>query len=154
FSATQFALLSSLVGITRALMGPLAGVMVDAFGWRDFFFLTVLAAAPGLFLLSRFAPWGVEPKLEAAAELTEPQNPWPRGALWGIGASTFVSASALGFFAQLFVAAAKQWREHQSVSLGNLLGKTQALDVASAVAFGAIIALAVAAYLAARGRRT
>ena len=37
FSATQYALLSSLFTIPRILAGPVAGVSADAFGWRDFF---------------------------------------------------------------------------------------------------------------------
>lgn len=57
FSATQFALLSSLMGVSRTLMGPLAGVGAGTLGWTWFFALTPLAALPGLALLPRFAPW-------------------------------------------------------------------------------------------------
>jgi PAT family beta-lactamase induction signal transducer AmpG len=58
FSATQFALLSSLMGVPRVIVGPFAGVLVDAMGWTPFFFLTVPLAIPGLVMLSRFAPPG------------------------------------------------------------------------------------------------
>ncbi len=39
FSATQFALLSSLFALPRFLAGPPTGLLVDAIGWRDFFVL-------------------------------------------------------------------------------------------------------------------
>ncbi len=58
FSATQYALLSSLFSIPRVLAGPPTGLLVDAIGWRDFFVLTVLAGLPGLAMLKRFVPWG------------------------------------------------------------------------------------------------
>ena len=45
FSATQYALLSSLFTLPRVLAGPVAGVMADAIGWRDFFILTVLTGS-------------------------------------------------------------------------------------------------------------
>jgi PAT family beta-lactamase induction signal transducer AmpG len=68
FSATQYALLSSLMALTRALTGPLTGVLVAALGWRDFFILTVPAGLPALLLLQRFAPWGLrDPQFSTAA---------------------------------------------------------------------------------------
>jgi len=66
FSATQYALLSSLMALTRALTGPLAGVLAAALGWRDFFILTVPTGLPALLLLRRFVPWGVrDPQFSA-----------------------------------------------------------------------------------------
>jgi PAT family beta-lactamase induction signal transducer AmpG len=59
FSATQYALFSSLMGVPRVFAGPICGLLVDAVGWRSFFWLTVAAGIPGLVLLARFAPWGV-----------------------------------------------------------------------------------------------
>ena len=47
FSATQYALLSSLFTLPRMLAGPVAGVLADAIGWRDFFVLTVVFGVPG-----------------------------------------------------------------------------------------------------------
>ncbi len=58
FSATQYALLSSLFTLPRVLAGPHHGVLADAMGWRDFFFLTVLFGVPGMVMLARFVPWG------------------------------------------------------------------------------------------------
>ena len=66
FSATQFALLSSLMAVGRDMIGsPLAGELAQNFkatpenlgGWGTFFLLTLLAALPGLMLLPIFAPW-------------------------------------------------------------------------------------------------
>ena len=66
FSATQFALLSSLFALPRILAGPPAGLLADALGWRNFFVLTLAFGLPGLAMLQRFAPWGVrEPELRA-----------------------------------------------------------------------------------------
>jgi PAT family beta-lactamase induction signal transducer AmpG len=63
FSATQYALFSSLFGLPRILGGPITGLIVDAAGWRPFFWFTIVAGVPGLILLQRFAPLGVrEPR--------------------------------------------------------------------------------------------
>ena len=52
YSATQFALLSALSAVGRTyLAGPLSGVMVEAFGWPEFFICTFAIALPGLALL-------------------------------------------------------------------------------------------------------
>lgn len=52
FSAAQFALLSALAAVGRVYVGPAAGVMVEAYGWPNFFLMTVIAALPGLLLLA------------------------------------------------------------------------------------------------------
>jgi len=76
FSATQFALLSSLMAVGRDLLaGPLAGELAQRIptwlssdasvwlagatqqGWPLFFLITLAAAIPGLLLLPLFAPW-------------------------------------------------------------------------------------------------
>lgn len=51
YTATQFALLSSLAAIGRVFVGPAAGVMVDYSGWTWFFLMTFGLALPGLILL-------------------------------------------------------------------------------------------------------
>jgi len=68
FSATQYALFSSLFGLPRLWAGPLSGFLVNAMGWKAFFWLTIVAGIPGLLLLHRFAPLGVrEPTLAESA---------------------------------------------------------------------------------------
>lgn len=51
FSATQYALLSSLAAIGRIFISPTSGFLVEAVGWAAFFFITTLVALPGLWLL-------------------------------------------------------------------------------------------------------
>jgi PAT family beta-lactamase induction signal transducer AmpG len=58
FSATQYALFSSLFGIPRIVSGPIAGFTVNAIGWEWFYWGTILAGIPGLLLLQRFSPLG------------------------------------------------------------------------------------------------
>jgi PAT family beta-lactamase induction signal transducer AmpG len=58
FSATQYALFSSLFGVPRLVAGPICGFIVDAVGWKAFFWLTIASGAPGLVLLQRFVPLG------------------------------------------------------------------------------------------------
>jgi len=57
FTATQYALLSSLMAFSRDILVAPAGVVAEAIGWRWFFLITVIAALPGLALLPLFAPW-------------------------------------------------------------------------------------------------
>ncbi|MGE0796840.1 MAG: MFS transporter [Lautropia sp.] len=51
FSAAQYALLSALAAVGRVYVGPASGVLVEQFGWAQFFMLTVATALPGLVLL-------------------------------------------------------------------------------------------------------
>jgi PAT family beta-lactamase induction signal transducer AmpG len=60
FSATQFALLSSLMAFSRDILVAPAGIFAKEIGWPGFFLFTLLAAVPGLVLLPWFAPWKPE----------------------------------------------------------------------------------------------
>lgn len=53
YTATQFALLSALAVLGRVYLGPAAGYLVEHIAWSTFFFITFLAALPGLWLLYR-----------------------------------------------------------------------------------------------------
>lgn len=57
YTATQYALLTSFMAVTRILSGVPAGFMAHEMGWAMFYGATVLGAVPGLLLLPRFAPW-------------------------------------------------------------------------------------------------
>jgi len=57
FSATQYALLSSLMAVSRDILVAPAGRLVEITGWPMFFIISILAAIPGLMLLPVFAPW-------------------------------------------------------------------------------------------------
>jgi len=69
FTATQYALLSSLMGIPRVLASAPTGVMVEQMGWEVFFITCSLMALPGLLLLQRFAPWRRLQPAQATASL-------------------------------------------------------------------------------------
>jgi PAT family beta-lactamase induction signal transducer AmpG len=57
YTATQYALFSSLAAVPRTLINSSAGYLVDSMGWFSFFLLCVLLAVPGMALLLRIAPW-------------------------------------------------------------------------------------------------
>lgn len=57
FTATQYALLSSLIGIPRVVAAAPTGFLAKIMGWDVFFIICTLAAAPGLLLLMWVAPW-------------------------------------------------------------------------------------------------
>jgi MFS transporter, PAT family, beta-lactamase induction signal transducer AmpG len=51
YTATQYALLSAMAALGRVFVGPPSGYVVETVGWVSFFFITFLAALPGLWLL-------------------------------------------------------------------------------------------------------
>ena len=57
FTATQYALLSSLMGIPRVLASAPTGFLAGNTGWELFFIACTLIAIPGMLLLLKFAPW-------------------------------------------------------------------------------------------------
>jgi PAT family beta-lactamase induction signal transducer AmpG len=57
FTATQYALLSSLMGIPRVMASAPTGFFAKNMGWESFFIACTLIAAPGMLLLFKFAPW-------------------------------------------------------------------------------------------------
>jgi len=60
FTATQFALLSSLMAVSRYVTGAPTGFLVVGVGWLWFFTICTLLAIPALLLLKRYEVWGVE----------------------------------------------------------------------------------------------
>jgi len=65
FTATQYALLTSLMGIPRVLASAPTGFLAKNVGWEAFFIFCALIAIPGMLLLLKFAPWKSEPAAEA-----------------------------------------------------------------------------------------
>jgi PAT family beta-lactamase induction signal transducer AmpG len=57
FTATQYALLTSIMGLPRVAASAPTGFAAKHMGWEWFFILCTLAAVPGLLVLARFAPW-------------------------------------------------------------------------------------------------
>ncbi|MBN3811224.1 AmpG family muropeptide MFS transporter [Paraburkholderia sp. Ac-20347] len=57
YTATQFALFTSLASIPRTLASAASGYVVAKIGWFDYFVVCTLLAVPGMLLLIRIAPW-------------------------------------------------------------------------------------------------
>jgi len=58
YTATQFALFTSLAAVPRTFANAATGYLVEGLGWFGFFLLCTLLALPGMFLLLKVAPWG------------------------------------------------------------------------------------------------
>lgn len=93
YTATQFALFTSLAATPRTLANSLTGFLVeggdvrlgnvtllhiDALGWERFFYVCFAAALPGMLLLFKVAPWNTaaEPSKEALIN-SNPRNAPP-----------------------------------------------------------------------------
>ena len=61
YTATQFALFTSLAAVPRTVINAGTGYLVEALGWTPFFLLCTLLAIPGMLLLLKVAPWGDDP---------------------------------------------------------------------------------------------
>ncbi len=71
FTATQFALFSSLIAVPRTFANASTGFIVEAVGWTQFFVICTIAAIPGMLLLLKVAPWTEkEEKKEARSAAT------------------------------------------------------------------------------------
>ena len=62
YTATQFALFTSLAAVPRTFANAATGYLVDDLGWRNFFIFCFLAAIPGMLLLIKVAPWNEKQK--------------------------------------------------------------------------------------------
>ncbi len=51
YTATQYALLSSLMAVPRTVIAASGGYFAETLGWAPFFVWTTVAALPGLFIL-------------------------------------------------------------------------------------------------------
>jgi MFS transporter, PAT family, beta-lactamase induction signal transducer AmpG len=58
FSATQYALLTSLMGIPGVILATPTGYLAEYLGWKAYFLFCAAMALPGYLLLFRVAPWG------------------------------------------------------------------------------------------------
>jgi PAT family beta-lactamase induction signal transducer AmpG len=57
YTATQFALFTSLAAVPRTVANAGTGFMVENLGWFKFFILCFVLAIPGMLLLFKVAPW-------------------------------------------------------------------------------------------------
>jgi MFS transporter, PAT family, beta-lactamase induction signal transducer AmpG len=58
YTATQFALFTSLSAVPRTFINASTGFIVEQTGWMWFFMLCFILALPGMMLLPKIAPWG------------------------------------------------------------------------------------------------
>lgn len=161
FSATQYALFSSLFALPRILAGPVTGVMVDAAGWSNFFWFTIAIGIPGMLMLQRFAPLGTrDPEIETLAEI-RPRR-FTRAGLFGRALLGGVLAFAFAAICVALLDAVKHERLAPADGF-DLLMPLQALfrpeDISGWVSlfgvslFSIVLALATAATAAARSKR-
>jgi len=57
FTATQFALFTSLIAVPRTFANASTGFIIEAIGYTQFFLVCTLLAIPGMLLLFKVAPW-------------------------------------------------------------------------------------------------
>ncbi len=57
FTATQYALLTSLMGVPGVFAAAATGYMSKYLGWNGFYFFCAAMAIPGMLLLFKIAPW-------------------------------------------------------------------------------------------------
>ncbi len=67
YTATQFALLSSLEALGRVFVGRPSADLVEIVGWAQFYVLTAIAALPGLWAVWRIRR-SIEPEQKAVAQ--------------------------------------------------------------------------------------
>ncbi|HLN23241.1 MAG TPA: AmpG family muropeptide MFS transporter [Patescibacteria group bacterium] len=67
YTATQYALLSSLTAVGRTLFASSGGALAEQFGWSPFFLLTTVATVPALALLGWMMARAASPAAEAVS---------------------------------------------------------------------------------------
>jgi PAT family beta-lactamase induction signal transducer AmpG len=158
FSATQYALFSSMFALPRLLAGPIAGFAVDAMGWPSFFLSTLVMGIPGMVMLGRFVPMGVRDP-EFAVEPPSTRAPLSTTAIVMRGVVGGIISGALALAATAGLAALKLLREKPDVgfdfpgAMGAVLSPATITDwvqIVGVLAFGLIGGLFVAAATAAK----
>jgi MFS transporter, PAT family, beta-lactamase induction signal transducer AmpG len=158
FSATQYALFSSIFALGRTVVGPIAGYFADALGWTPFFFLCTVASIPGLILLQQFAPiGGREPALDALERIEPTPITRARLAATALGVAVAGFAAALATSALLGALKAVRGKPGASVdfvrSLAAILAPVTAADwlrIVSLAVVGLVLGAGAAAFLLAR----
>jgi PAT family beta-lactamase induction signal transducer AmpG len=161
FSATQYALFSSLFAVPRIISGPIAGATVETLGWQVFYVSTMVIGIPGLIMLGRFVPIGTrEPQVDDPGDLRPERPPRSTGQLvirgvaggLAIGAATLAIAA---FLAALEGIRTPEWRFDYVAALWRTVFPTGIggwLQLVGILSFAVVGGLFVAAWSAARGR--
>jgi PAT family beta-lactamase induction signal transducer AmpG len=158
FSATQYALFSSMFALPRLVAGPVTGFIVHAVGWVPFFWFTMVAGIPGMVMLARFVPLGTrEPVFTVEPPRT--REPLGRGAL----AIRAIAGGLIGLAAALAVVVAVDVLEAAGqgtdtfVGVGALIGSVAvprdfagAMKLLGCIVVGVVCGLLTAAVIAAR----
>jgi MFS transporter, PAT family, beta-lactamase induction signal transducer AmpG len=158
FSATQYALFSSLFGLPRIISGPLCGFLVYAIGWEAFFWATLFFGIPGMVMLARFVPWGArEP--EFSIEPPRIREPLTGGELTLRGLTGGVIGAGLGGLIVALMNALKPFKDNPGsafdlltplVALVRPVKTTDWVTLVGLVVFGITCGLLTAAVVAAR----
>ena len=69
YTATQYALLSSLMALARTALSAPSGMLAESTSWVSFFLVTTVAAIPGLLLLWWLMRRGIVPRSELNTKL-------------------------------------------------------------------------------------
>jgi PAT family beta-lactamase induction signal transducer AmpG len=167
FSATQYALFSSLFGLPRLIAGPVTGFSVHAAaawtgtlsgGWTVFFCATMVAGIPGMVLLARFAPLGMR---EPTFTVEPPRYKEPLSgaslAVRGLAGGMLAAVLAVLIMAALSAMDALASGGAEGFELTRFVGSvlypsriTEVLQLLGAVVAGAVCGLLTAAVFAAR----
>ncbi|MDR2387713.1 MAG: MFS transporter [Deltaproteobacteria bacterium] len=76
YTATQYALLTSLMALPRSLLSSPSGVLVELLGWPSFYLLGAFLTLPGLAMLKILIRRGLSaPDEEFPADLTQSDSP-------------------------------------------------------------------------------
>jgi MFS transporter, PAT family, beta-lactamase induction signal transducer AmpG len=156
FSATQYALFSSLFGLPRIISGPIAGFAAYSVGWATFFWATLPMGIPGLVMLARFVPWGAR-EVEFRVEPPRIREPLTRTQLALRGLAGVAVGAGCGALILVLLEALKSAKEGGAF---DLLAPLAALvrphetgdwiTLAGLLAMGAVCGLFTAAVAAAR----
>ena len=163
FSATQYALLSSLMAITRSFTVPIAGVLIATIGWRNFFVFTVLCGIPGMVMLHRFVPWSVPDPVFHVAQPRQ-GRPLTKSELAAWGAAAGILTSLLAALSMAFLNSLGRYRPGEPYEIAERLdafpGHLAAIALPTTIGAGVttfgvlisgvLIGLTVSATLAAR----
>lgn len=74
FTATQYAILTSLMALTRVIVGAPTGYLVKTFGWETYFLICMVAAVPGLVLLLQYPRWTAPAPAVAGTAVAAPRS--------------------------------------------------------------------------------
>lgn len=168
FSATQYALFSSLFSLPRLFAGPIAGFTVFAMSgddpsllpqaWTTFFWWTIAAGIPGLIFLQRFVPIGTREPEFVVRDMGD-QRALSKGAIAIRGLFGSVCGFAFGGACVLFLRILRAARKQSifDVDVPPILAEIfhpQNMDgwftIAGIFIFGIVIGLATAAIIVAR----